>query len=208
MSCCPPRGAEPFGSRTARRDARRYRRHGLDPTARRMVELTDPAGRAVLEVGAGVGALQAEVLRRGATRATGVDLSPAYEREADALLTEQGVRERADRVVADLTADPEAVDPADVVVLHRVVCCTSAPEELLRIAGSLSRRRLVLSFPRPTAWLRAAAGLTNTVAAVIGWGWRFRVHDPSLLVGAVESAGLRLRTLERGRIWQIAVLDR
>ena len=32
MTCCPPRGAEPFTEKLANRDLRRLRRRGLDPT--------------------------------------------------------------------------------------------------------------------------------------------------------------------------------
>ena len=61
-----------------------------------------------------------------------LELSPAYDAEARSLLGEAGIdADRVDRRLHDIAADPEAVEPADVVVLHRVVCCYPDYERLL-----------------------------------------------------------------------------
>lgn len=227
MPCCPPAGAEPFTTGMARRDARRYRRRGLDAVSRRLVRLADPAGLRLLEIGAGVGALQVEVLRAGAVLATGVELSPAYEPEAAALLAEHDATGRAPRLVADLLAAPGAADAqpdatpaaapatapaaaldADVVLLNRVVCCTERPADLLAVAARHAGSRLAFSFPRDVWWLRAGQHVVNLLARVQRWDWRFRVHRPADLVGAAEAEGLRLERTEHGRIWQVALLVR
>ena len=86
MSTCCARGYEKFfGARTARRDARKYRRKGLDGTAQRLVDevsTRDVAGASVLEVGGGVGAIDLELFRRGAASALIVELSHGYDEEA------------------------------------------------------------------------------------------------------------------------------
>jgi magnesium-protoporphyrin O-methyltransferase len=87
----------------------------------RLVELVAGRGREVLEVGGGVGALQLELLRRGVERATNVELSPAYEQEAEALAREAGVEDRVDRRLLDFAREGADVDPADIVLMHRVV---------------------------------------------------------------------------------------
>jgi hypothetical protein len=106
--------------------AKRYREKGLDKTAQLMVEFLEQRGiegATVLEVGGGVGDIQIELLKRGAARAVNLELSPAYEEEATRLLREAGLEERAERLLHDIAADPADIVPADVVVLHRVVCC-------------------------------------------------------------------------------------
>ncbi|MEO7058830.1 MAG: methyltransferase domain-containing protein [Lapillicoccus sp.] len=208
MGCCPPRGAEPFTTGTAKRDARRYARRGLARAAVALVDLADPAGLTVLEVGAGVGALQAEVLRRGATRSTGVEISPTYDAAAHALLDRAGVRDRSARVVADLLRDPSSVPAADVVLLHRVVCCTPDAPALLAAAASLAGRRLVFTYPRHDMLSETGQHLVNAAAALRGWGWRFHVHRPADLIAAAESAGLRPRAVPTSGFWRVAVLDR
>src|SRR5919109_5058803 len=97
-SCCDPRGCDSFfNKRFARRVAKRYRRRGLDKTARLIVEFLEARGiegATVLEVGGGVGEIQIELLKRGASRTVNLELSPAYEREAERLMGEAGLEGR------------------------------------------------------------------------------------------------------------------
>src|SRR6478736_9546890 len=123
-NCCNARGCDRlFNEKFARRMAKRYRKRGLDKTARKMVaylEAHGVEGATVLEVGGGVGEIQIELLERGASHATNLELSPAYDGEATRLLQEHGFVGKADRRLHDIAAEPETVGPADVVVLHRV----------------------------------------------------------------------------------------
>jgi len=211
VSDCCARGYERFfGARTARRDARRYRRKGLDETAQRLVdELSERGidGATVLEVGGGVGAVEIELLKRGAERATVVELSHGYDDEAKTLAREAGVEGRIERRHGDFAADV-AVQPADVVLMHRVVCCYPDPELLVGKASVNARRTLALSFPRDTWWLRLAFRLMNVWCRLTG-GFQAFVHPPAVVVGAAERSGLETVVDERaGRVWRVAVFVR
>ncbi len=135
MDCCDPRGyRDVFGPRFARRVASRYRRRGLDRTATRMVAYLAERGvdgASVLEIGGGVGDIQIELLRRGASRSTNLELVDTYDAEAAALAGRAGVSDRMTRRQLDIAADPEAVEVHDIVVMHRVVCCYPDYERLL-----------------------------------------------------------------------------
>lgn len=114
-----------FNPGFARRMAGRYRKRGLDKTARRIVDLLAQGGiqgATVLEIGGGVGEIQLELLRRGAASATNLELSPAYDDQAARPIDTAGVSGRVHRRLIDIAANPTAVEPADIVVLHRVVC--------------------------------------------------------------------------------------
>ena len=158
-SCCDPRGCDRFfGRRFARRVARRYRKRGLGTAERAMVEYLEGAGldgATVLEVGGGVGELHVELLKRGAARAVNLELSPAYDEEAARLLADTALEGRVERRLHDIAVDPDAVEPVDVVVLHRVVCCYPDYERLLGAAAVHARRALVFSYPRRNAISRA-----------------------------------------------------
>src|SRR5262245_38144536 len=106
--------------------AKRYRQRGLDKHARRMVAFLEARGiedATVLEVGGGVGEIQIELLKRGASHAVNLELSPAYDEAARRLLAENGLERHVDRRICDLAVDGKSVREADIVVLHRVVCC-------------------------------------------------------------------------------------
>src|SRR5262245_32247478 len=76
------------------------RKHGVDKTARRMVEFLEQRGiegASVLDVGGGVGEIQIELLKRGAARAINFELSPAYDEEARKIIREAGLEDKAER---------------------------------------------------------------------------------------------------------------
>lgn len=212
MSCCPPKGyARLFGGRAARRDVRRYDKDGLDDTGARMVAFLRERGiegGTVLEIGGGVGALQLELLAAGAERATNLELSPEYEDSARALLRERGLEERVDRRLGDVAAEPGLAAPADAVLMHRVVCCYPDYDALVGAAAGHARRYLVMSFPRDRALFRAGARVLNLWFRLLRWEYRTFIHPPAGILAVAERHGLRLAEEDRGRIWQIAALER
>ena len=162
----------------------------------------------MLEVGGGVGALQLELLRAGATRAVNVELSPEYERFAAELARESGLEERLDRRIADFAAAPDEVEPADDVVMNRVVCCYPDVDALVGGAAGRARRLLVMSFPRERASIRLAFAAGNIWFRVTGSAFRAFVHPTRAVVAAAEARGLRLAHREQGVVWQIVALER
>ena len=210
--CCDARGCDAaFTPRFARRAARRYRRRGLTGAASRLVDLTvsqDVAGATVLEIGGGIGQVHLELLRRGASRATNLELSDSYEEDAAALAAEFGLSGRVQRRTVDVAASPHAVEPADVVVLHRVVCCYPDHERLLTAAADHARRVLVFSYPRPALPVRAVVAAHNAVQALMRREFRAYVHPPDSMRAAVTARGFDVVLAEPGRVWQIAVAAR
>ena len=200
-----------FKPRFARRSLRRYREKGLDPLERRMVESAVEGGlegASVLEIGGGIGAIQAELLEAGADRGEVVELVSAYEPYARELARERGLEERISFRVADVLDDPSTVEQAEVVVMNRVVCCSPDGIELTSAAARLARRTLVLSFPRDTVWMRFGIGLLNGGFWLIRRSFRVFVHSRDALVAAAEAEGLRLEDTGRGVAWEFAALRR
>lgn len=211
-SCCGGNACDTFfGEKTARRDLRSYLRRGLRGDARRLVGWGLEAGvtgATVLEIGGGVGAIQAELLRAGAEAGTVADVVPVYEQYARELAEHAGIAGRTRFVVADLVERPDAVEPADVVVLRRVVCCSPNGPQLLGTGAQLTRHVLLASYPRRTAPIRAAAWLQNHVFALVRRDFRVYIHDPTALEAAVRERGLRRTAFHRGMIWESLAFER
>jgi 2-polyprenyl-3-methyl-5-hydroxy-6-metoxy-1,4-benzoquinol methylase len=191
--------------------ARRYRKRGLDAVARRMVEFLEQRGiegATVLEVGGGVGDVQIELLKRGAARAVNLELSSAYEEEAGRLLREAGLEGRAERRLHDIAVDREGVEPADVVVLHRVVCCYPDYERLLGAVADRARRLVVFSYPRRNAVSRLFVAGQGLIFKLLRKEFRTFAHSPSAMLAVLGERGLRRTFAHRGLVWQVAGLER
>ena len=208
--CCVPSGYdELFGEKQARKDARRYRRKGLHAPARWIVETVRSRGlegATVLEPGGGVGAIQLELLKAGAARGTVVELSPGYDEEAGALAREAGVAERIERRLGDFAAD--GVGEADIVVLHRVVCCYPDYGRLLGAAADHARRILVFTHPPRNLASRAVFGGLNLMMRLRGKEFRAFAHPPESLAAAVRSRGFEQFAVRRAGIWRGVALSR
>lgn len=207
--CCDPIDYRRlFSRKSAARDLRRYREHGLNGTSRELVALAgDVQGVSVLDVGGGIGAIELELLEAGAARATNIELSGGYEDAAGALIAERGLEDRVERRVGDFAATE--VEPHDLVVLHRVVCCYPDANALVGAAADHTKRTLLLTYPQERMWMRAGLRLINVWLLLTRCGFRTYVHPVTTIVAAAEARGLRLVRRERhGLLWESAVFAR
>lgn len=210
--CCEPDdcGAV-FSERSARRVARRYRRHGLTPAARRIVQFVAAQGirdATVLEIGGGVGEIQLELLRLGAGRVTNLEITTNYEAEAERLIAQAGAGDRITRRQLDIARSSDQVEAADVVILHRVVCCYPDYQRLLSAAGSHARRMLVFSHPGDNLPAKAAIGFENLLRRARGNSFRAYAHSAAAMVAAAEAQGLAAEYKQRSGAWHVVGLVR
>jgi len=148
-------------------------------------------GASVLEIGGGVGEIQIELLRRGATRATNLEISTNYEPEAVELLDRAGMRDRVDRRFLDIAQVPDEVEPVDIVVLHRVVCCYPDYQRLLAASGSKADRLLAFSHPPRNVATRTVLWWDNARRRLKGDSFRTFAHPPAAMLGVLSEAGLQ-----------------
>jgi magnesium-protoporphyrin O-methyltransferase len=210
--CCTPKGYRwVFSERSAKMEAKRYRRRGLDATSRRIVDFLKKQGvqgRTVLEIGGGIGAIQIELLKAGAARATSVELTATYEEVANQLLSEAGLSGRVERKVMDFAQAADQVDGADVVIMNRVLCCYYDMPRLAGAAADHAQRTLVMTFPRRSVWIRAGLGIGNGLLWLTRRHFHIFVHRPAEIMAASERHGLRSVLNQSGLMWTLAALSR
>lgn len=210
-SCCEPGDLDGiFSPARARSDAKRYLRKGLGGQSRRIADalrsrVTD---RTILEIGGGIGAVQIELLRAGASRATNVELSRSYEETSRELIERGGLSDRIERRIGDFVAEAASVPAADVVILDRVVCCYPDAPALVRAAAEHAREVMVLTLPVERPWMGVARALINLWPRITGSRFRFFVHSTATVRRAAEDRGLRLERRDAGWLWQMLVFAR
>ena len=212
--CCEPDRDDyqsVFSGRFARRQSRRYHKRGLTPAAQGIVDFATERGiegASVLEIGGGVGQIQIEFLRRGAGHVTNLEISENYEDEAARLLDTAGMAHRVTRRLIDIAQAPDDVEPADVVVLHRVVCCYPDYARLLKVAASHARRTLVYSHPAANLRNRVEFGAENLYRWITRNDFRAFIHPPAEMVRAAESEGLAVEYRQHSWDWDVVGLAR
>lgn len=168
------------------------------------------AGRSVLDLGCGGGGVTLAMLRAGAARVTGVDLSAAALAAAERTVGEAGMAGRATFVNGN--AATVQLEPHDVVLHSRVLCCYADVRPFL--ANTLPTARLLYAFSMPRTdgvWAllsRLVLAHENLWHRIKGRGFRAYVHDVRAVHAAVEAAGFSVRARRTSGAWTIAVFVR
>jgi magnesium-protoporphyrin O-methyltransferase len=118
------------------------------------------------------------------------------------------VDDRVERRIHDIAAEPEAVERADVVVLHRVVCCYPDYERLLGAAAEHANRLLVFSHPPRNLLSRALVGTQNLAFRVARREFRTFAHPPKAMLAVLQQQGLEPVFVHRGLPWHVEGLER
>ncbi len=212
MTCCTPTGYRTvFGAKAVERDVRRYARKGLVASARWLVDCLDGAeltGRSVLEVGGGIGDLQIELVQAGAARATNIELIDSYEDAARTLIAERGFERRIDRRISDFALHADAAPTADIVVMHRVICCYPDPDTLLAAACEHSGDRVAITVPRESWWVRLGFATMNAWFRLRRIGFRAYVHPIAPMIRVAAANGFHQAEHRRGPMWTSMILGR
>jgi SAM-dependent methyltransferase len=200
-----------FSAKEARNDLKRYQRQGPDSSTKALIEAIlaeGVEGQRLLDIGAGIGAIQLGLLEAGLAHAESVDATEAYVETAREEATRRGFGDRVSGRVADFVSVAEEIPPADVVTLDKVVCCSRDMPALLGRAAERARRIVGLVYPRDTWWNRLASRL------LAAWGWisrdptRWYLHPTAEVDALLSSAGFERHDVKRELIWQIVVYRR
>lgn len=210
--CCTPELERGFDEQVAARDLAAYRRDGLPADQRRLLAalVADGlGGRTVLDIGGGIGAIHHDLLRAGARSVTDVDGSSAYLSVAQGEARRQGDIDLIDYHHGDYVQLADGIEPADIVVLLRVLCCYSDMPALVNASARRARRSYGVIYPRSTWWMRAAAAAYDAVrpvaGSVSGPGY---VHAESDVDAAVRMAGFTPVVNDATWFWRVALYRR
>ncbi len=213
MSCCTQcRGIErQFSDRVARRELRRFKRRGPTKTTGWLLDAIvqeGVVGHTFLDIGGGIGAIQHELMDRGAAGGTHADASPAYLRVARSEAVARGYADHMRYVEGDFVERADDIGPAHVVTLDRVVCCYPDMPAMIDAAAARSQRILGLVLPRGTRLIRWGIALVNLVQRIRRHPFRVFVHEPADVEARVARHGLSIRFRRNGLMWQVLVFTR
>ena len=111
-------------------------------------------------------------------------------------------------MLSDIAVSPDAIGPADVVVLHRVVCCYPDYEALLAAAADHTDRLLVFSHPPRNAVSRIGFTVLNAFFRLSGRTYRAFAHSPEAMVDVLRARGLEPIFEHSGAWWRVVGVAR
>ncbi len=200
-----------FSPGTARRDRWRYRRFGPLPATRRLlkgIRAEGVRGRTLLDIGGGVGAIPHELFGDGLAGATAVDVSSSYLAASRGEAEERGHRERMSFLHGDFVEIAEALSPADIVTLDRVVCCYPDMERLVRSSADRAEVLYGLVHPREGRAMRLAVAALNLSFRLRRSTFRVYLHGREAIDALVRSRGFVRRYQASTALWRVDLYTR
>ncbi len=209
MSCAQCLGIEDlFNERRAAAQLRRYRRRGPGRTSRLLVEsiaAQGVAGRTVLDIGGGLGAVYLGLLSAGAREAVDVDASSGYLKAARQEAERQGLAGRIRHLHGNFVDLAAKLPMADIVTLDRVICCYDDAQSLLESSAAKARSLLGLVYPVDSVLTKSARGLLNFLLRALRKRFRVFIHSSAQVEAIARAHGFLKRAYRRLGIWQVVV---
>jgi magnesium-protoporphyrin O-methyltransferase len=172
-----------------------YRRDGPKKVSRWLIAALlerGVAGKELLDIGGGLGAVQHALLEAGALSADNVDAAPDFLEAAKREGKRRGMEERIDHHFGDFLDLEDQLSEVDIVTLDKVICCYAHMEPLLRKSSANAKQWLGLVYPRSTWWVRLRHGAENIWHAITGNPFRAYPHANDDVEGLLESMGWQL----------------
>jgi SAM-dependent methyltransferase len=203
--------ATTFDRRSAEADRDSYRRDGPNTTTRMLLGLIrryGVAGSSILDIGGGIGVIDLELLREGAGHAVLVDASEAFLNVAREEARRANVLDRTEFLAGDFVREAPNVDSADIVTLHRVVCCYRDAEALVSLSSARAGTVYGLVLPRDRWFVRLGLRLINLKHALLRQAFRVYAHRNAKIDRLVAANGLKPRFELTTTVWRVVVYDR
>ncbi len=200
-----------FSEAEAKSELRSYRKRGPANQTKLLLQAIrslNLKNADLLDIGGGIGAIYHELLKDVATKATHVDASSAYLKEAKAEAVRRGNSERVTFIHADFTEVAFELPKADIVTLDRVVCCYPDFRSLLKAAAEHSQRALAFTYPRETWYLRLGLKIINFFQSLGKDPFRVFLHPIHEMDALLKKEGLERVALRRLFVWEMALYQK
>jgi len=207
--CCA--AERQFGRESAERDLRRYRRRGADAVTKLMLAQLRRwplKNKQLLNIGGGIGVINAELAADGIAGTTLVEASSAYLDVARRELQSRYGARSTEFLLADFARISDTVADADVITLDRVVCCYPDAEGLLRGAAARARQLLAFSYPQDRWYMRMITAIQNFFRWMKGNAFRTFVHSPQQMSAVLERAELVRAGTQGTLVWAVDLYRR
>ena len=212
MGCCQCQGIENmFDKKAAKRALKRYLKKGPSKTTGMLLKAlhkTEVKGLDFLDIGGGIGAIQYDLIKAGASNGTSIEASPAYIDLVKEEINKNNLAEIIDFKYGDFTTIASDVDSADIVTLDKVICCYDNMSELVRLSSKLSRKIYAVIYPRDVWWTKLALPFINFYPIIKGSPFRVFIHPTKKVEEIIIKNGFKRDYYDTTLFWQVAIFTK
>ena len=212
MSCCQCQGIENmFDKKAAKRQLKRYLKKGPSKTTNMLLDAIHKIGVQgldFLDIGGGIGAIQYDLIKAGASGGTSIEASSAYIDVVKDEIHQNGLVETVNFKHGDFTAMASDVDSADIVTLDKVICCYDDMSDLVGLSSKLARKIYAVIYPREVWWTKLAFLMMNFYTRIKGSSFQTFIHPTQKVEEIIFGNGLKRNYYATTLIWQVAIFTK
>ena len=212
MGCCQCQGIENmFDKKAAKRELKRYLKKGPSKTTSMLLDAIHEKGVQgldFLDIGGGIGAIQYDLIKAGASSGTSIEASSAYIDAVNYETLQNDLVERVSFKHGDFTTMASDVDSADIVTLDKVICCYDDMSELVDLSSKLARKIYAVIYPRDVWWTKLGFLMVNFYSRIKGSSFRTFIHPTKKVEEIIFGNGLRRNYYTTTLVWQVAIFTR
>ena len=161
-----------------------------------------------LDIGGGIGAIQYELIKAGASNGTSIEASSAYINLVKEEIHKIGLAEIIDFKYGDFTTMVSDVNMADIVTLDKVICCYDDMSELVRLSSKLARKLYAIIYPRDVWWTKLTLPFLNFYPIIKGSSFRVFIHPTKKVEEIIFRNGLKRNYYATTLFWQVAIFTK
>jgi len=212
MGCCQCQGIENmFDKKAAKRELKRYLKKGPSKTTSMLLDAIHEKGVQgldFLDIGGGIGAIQYDLIKAGASSGTSIEASSAYIDAVKEETLQNDLVERVSYKHGDFTTMASDVDSADIVTLDKVICCYDDMSELVDLSSKLARKIYAVIYPRDEWWTKLALPIMNFYPRIKGSSFRVFIHPTKKVEEIIFESELKRNYYATTLFWQVAIFTR
>jgi len=212
MGCCQCQGIENvFDEKAAKRQLKRYLKKGPSRTTAILLDeirKKGVQGLDFLDIGGGIGAIQYDLIKAGASKGTSIEASSAY---LDLVRDEEFHNVIAKKVnfeIGDFTTMASDVKSFDIVTLDKVICCYDDMSELVGLSSKIARKIYAVIYPRSVWWTKLLFPMMNFYPIIKGNSFRVFIHPTEKVEEILFDNGFKRNYYTKTFFWQIAIFTR
>jgi magnesium-protoporphyrin O-methyltransferase len=212
MGCCQCQGIENmFDKKAAKRQLKRYLKKGPSKTTSMLLNAIHKEGvhgLNFLDIGGGIGAIQYDLIKAGASGGTSIEASSAYIDVVTDEILQNGLVERVNFKHGDFTTMAFDVDSADIVTLDKVICCYDDMSELVGLSSKLAQKIYAVIYPRDVWWTKLGFLMMNFYTKIKGSSFRTFIHPTKKVEEIILRNGLKQNYYATTLVWQVVIYTR
>ncbi len=183
-----------FDKKTAKSELKRYLKKGPSKTTTMLLDAIlkeGVQGLDFLDIGGGIGAIQYDLIKAGASNGTSIEASSAYFDLVKEEILQNDLAERIDCKYGDFTTIASDVDKADIVTLDKVICCYDDMSKLVMLSSKLARKIYAVIYPRDLWWAKFVLLFMNFYHMIKGSSFRVFIHPTKKVEEIIFGNGLK-----------------